>query len=128
MRAIDLAASLSVRDQITRKVGQFFEKHDLLLSPTLARPLPMGALDLNQANLTGDEVLDRCFEPCPFTPLFNLTGNPAMSVPIHFTPEGMPIGVQFVARAGAEATLLQLAGQLEHACDWGARMPPILTS
>lgn len=126
MRAVDLAMALSQRDQISRKVGAFFGSYDLLLTPTLAIcPPRIGELDLNRPGLSGDEVLDLCFAPSPFTPIFNLTGNPAMSVPLHRTPTGLPVGVHFVARSGGEATLLRLAGQLEQAAPWWERRPPV---
>ena len=60
----------------------------------------------------------------PYTPLFNVTGQPAMSLPLHWTSAGLPIGVQFVARMGDEATLFRLAGQLEQARPWFDRAPP----
>jgi amidase len=61
----------------------------------------------------------------PFTQLANLTGTPAMSVPLHWTPDGLPQGVQFVGRMGDEATLLQLASQLEAIAPWFDRLPPM---
>ena len=59
----------------------------------------------------------------PFTQLSNLTGTPSMSVPLHWTPEGLPVGVQFMAPVGDEATLFRLAGQLEKVRPWFARVP-----
>ncbi len=61
----------------------------------------------------------------PYTQLANLTGRPAMSVPLHWTPEGLPLGVQFVAPLDGEARLLQLAAQLEQARPWFQRVPPL---
>ena len=77
--------------------------------------------------LAGIEALaDQVFEFIPYTPLFNATGQPAMSVPLHWNDEGLPIGMHFVGRYGDEATLLRLAGQLEKAHPWSDRVPPIL--
>ena len=66
----------------------------------------------------------KTFEYIPYTPLFNATGQPAMSVPLHWNAAGLPIGVQFVARFGADARLFRLAGQLERAAPWFDRRPP----
>jgi amidase len=61
----------------------------------------------------------------PFTAPFNATGQPAMSVPLHQSSDGLPIGMHFVARLGEEATLLRLARQLEEAAPWSARRPGV---
>ena len=68
----------------------------------------------------------RTFAYIPFTPIFNATGQPAMSVPLFWSDEGLPIGSQFVGRFGDEATLFRLAGQLERARPWFDRRPPNL--
>ena len=66
----------------------------------------------------------KTFDYIPFTPLFNATGQPAMSVPLHWNGAGLPIGMQFVARFGADPLLLRLAAQLERAQPWFERRPP----
>ena len=76
--------------------------------------------------LAGIEALaDQVFEFIPYTPLFNATGQPAMSVPLYWNDEGLPIGMHFIGRYGDEATLFQLASQLEKANPWFDRIPLI---
>ncbi len=65
------------------------------------------------------------FRLSAFTAQYNLTGQPAMSIPLHLSPLGLPIGAQFVGRYGEEETLLSLAGQLEMALPWASRHPPV---
>jgi amidase len=127
-----------------RETAPFFAQHDLLLTPTLGTPPPLiGALQpkpaevralrtvnaLNAGRLLDGlgvvgPLADQTFDFIPYTPLFNVTGQPAMSVPLHTSAEGLPIGVQLVARFGDEATLFRLAGQLERTRPWFDRVPP----
>ena len=72
-----------------------------------------------------DALSQHVFGFMPYTPLFNVTGQPAMSAPLYWNDEGLPIGMQFVGRYGDEATLFRLAGQLEKARPWSGRIPPI---
>ena len=111
--------------QITgRAIGQFHERYDALLTTTLgAPPIALGTIDIEQRDVT------IAFEPIvnyvPFTPMQNATGQPAISLPLHWTADGLPVGVMFSAKLGDEATLLRLAGQLEQARPWKDRRPPI---
>ncbi len=74
------------------------------------------------------EILSQhTYEFMPYTSLFNVTGQPAMSVPLYWNDAGLPIGMQFVGRYGDEATLFRLASQLEKAKPWSDRIPPIYT-
>ena len=68
-------------------------------------------------------VAARTYEFIPWTPVFNVTGQPAMSVPLHWNAEGLPIGMHFVGKWGDEATLFRLAGQLEKAKPWFDKAP-----
>ncbi|MBX0327914.1 amidase [Oscillochloris sp. ZM17-4] len=127
-----------------RDMARFHERYDVLLTPTLAAPpLPIGSFDLTPAEAVALKVINRLgagwllktlgvagpiakklYDFMPYTQLFNLTGQPAMSLPLHWSADGLPIGMQFAAPYGDEATLLRLAGQLERARPWAGRAPP----
>jgi amidase len=128
-----------------RIMGQFHETYDLYLTPTLASPpvkigelIPkpielvllkvINALRLGRlliASGVTDKLAVENLSKVPFTQLANFTGQPAMSVPLHWTPENLPCGVHFMGRFGDEATLLRLAAQLEEAQPWFDKRPPI---
>ena len=109
--------------QVGLTMAKFMQKYDVILNPTLAKPpVKLGVLDLAQNTMT---YLKNIAEFSPFTALFNITGQPSMSVPLHWSPEGLPIGVMFSARFGDEATLFRLAAQLEKAKPWAKRRPSI---
>lgn len=115
--------AIAYLQQVTRGVAAFMSRYDVLLTPTLGDvPLPLGELgpdaDPNAASM-------RAASYVPFTPLANITGQPAMSVPLYWTEGGLPVGAHFVGRAGEEATLLRLAAQLEAARPWAHRRPPL---
>ncbi|MGH7789969.1 MAG: amidase [Candidatus Binatia bacterium] len=107
-----------------RQIGRFHETYDCWLTTTLgAPPIALGTIDTNQRDplLAMAPVMDYV----PFTPLQNATGQPGISLPLHWTADGLPVGVMFTARFGDEATLLRLAAQLEQARPWKDRHPPI---
>lgn len=107
-----------------RKIARFFQKFDLWLTPTLSEPpLPLGSFEAAPQDPL--QALRRAAQFVPFTPICNATGQPAMSVPLHWNSQGLPIGVHFVARFGEEATLFRFAAQLEAARPWITRRPPI---
>ena len=116
--------ALTLLQRFSREVARFFLRYDLLLTPTLSEPpLPLGAFDTPPDNpLHGLRVAEKFV---PFTPICNITGQPAMSVPLYWNAEGLPIGVHFVGRFGDEATLFRLAAQLEEACPWSNKFPPL---
>ncbi len=139
LSAAQLAAAARTLQLTARSLVPFFAKHDVLLTPTLgAPPAVIGSLQpsaaelrlLGTVNALGagwllkQPAVDKTFDYIPFTPLFNITGQPAMSVPLHWNAAGLPIGMQFAARFGEEATLFRLAGQLENAQPWFDRRPP----
>jgi len=143
--AVEAARARERLEGIARKTLTFFERYDLLLSPTLALPPPaLGALQPRGLEAFGQELLlglhlgallripgvidasvRRVFSFIPFSPLANVTGQPAMTVPLHWNAAGLPIGSQLMARFGDEATLFRVAAQLESARPWRDRRPPI---
>jgi amidase len=122
-RAADYARSIGVVHRIGRVVARFFTRYDLLLSPTMCRPpYPLGVLDLMTNDV--ERYTEAILGSIGFTALFNSAGSPAMSVPLAWSRAGLPIGVQFAARFGDEATLFRLGAQLESAQPWAERRPP----
>ena len=122
--ALDLLMALDHHNTVSREVAPFFQKVDAFLTPTIARPpAPLGEIDQNKAGLSAIGWTRQVFEYVPFTALYNTTGQPAISLPMHSTPEGVPVGVQLAGRFGDEATLLRLASQLELARPWRERRP-----
>jgi Asp-tRNA(Asn)/Glu-tRNA(Gln) amidotransferase A subunit family amidase len=124
--AADYARAVLAIHRTGRMVGRFFERYDLLLTPTLPHPPEkLGVFDMNTDDLDSYGRAVGLFTA--FTAPFNASGNPAMSVPLHWTAAGLPIGVQFVGRYGDEATLFRLAAQLEQARPWADRRPALRT-
>jgi len=111
---------------IVRQVEGFFEKWDVLITPVNLSPAPqLGIIDANEPGQSGIDWFEQAIDRyAPFPPIFNATGQPAMSVPLCHNPQGLPVGVQCVARHGDEATLFRLAAQFEQAMPWRDRHPP----
>ena len=109
---------------MSRRIGQFMQRHDVTLSSTLAQPpIRNGILDLGERDaLKGFLPLA---DYAPFPLVQNLTGQPSLSLPLHWSSEGLPIGMLFTARFGDEATLYRLAAQLESAKPWANKHPKI---
>jgi amidase len=128
-----------------RAMGRFHEKYDLYMTPTLAyppvrigelQPKPFERLAMRVVNALGvgvilkaagliDKMAEASLSKTPFTQLANLTGQPAMSVPLHWTPDGLPVGVHFMAPFGDEGVLFRLAAQLEKARPWFEKHAPV---
>ncbi len=143
-RASDYALAVRDLQMAGRTVSRFLTRYDLLLTPTLADPpFVIGSLQPTSVERTAMSVLgalgmgrvlgapsllgkmvEKAFGFIPYTPIFNATGHPAMSVPLAWNAQGLPIGSHFVGRFGDEATLFRVAGQLEQARPWADRMPP----
>ena len=123
----DLVDALSQLARITRQIGQFFERYDAWLTPTLARlPEPLGVLNQSQGGAVEYWRFDCQFNP--WNPIANVTGQPAISLPLAWSAGGLPIGSLLTGRYADEATLYRLAGQLEAARPWAGRLPPIHAS
>ena len=121
--AADLAAAIGGMHRAARQLGRHFQNVDVILSPTLAMPPPkLGVMDQNMADL--DRFLALNGALIPFTPLYNMTGCPAISLPLEHSADGLPIGVMLGASLGREDLLLELSGQLERAHPWFDRVPP----
>jgi amidase len=119
-------AALAALNAARRKLGQFYTKHDIWLSPTTARPAePWGKYHLSKSTPAGQHVANLFLEPIQFTVPHNIMGTPAMSLPLAMHSSGVPIGVQIAARPAEEHLLLQLAKALEDAMPWRDRLPPL---
>ncbi len=123
LTASDYAGAIRVLHQIGRVVGRFFTRYDVLLTPTMCEP-PYKLGVLSMSGNDPQTYLQALLGTIAFTSLFNTAGNPAMSVPLHWSASGLPVGVQFAAPFGDEATLLRLGSQLEAARPWVDRRPP----
>jgi amidase len=141
----DYVAALRELKLTPQRIARFMAERqlDALLCPTLATPpVPIGALHPPAADRVAQRVLgrlrlgrlalalgvlDKALEPIlgfvAFTPVFNASGQPSMSVPLHWTASGLPIGVMLTARYGEDGLLFRLAGQLERAQPWRDRRP-----
>lgn len=126
-RAVNVLAysrAIATMHQVGLAMARFQEKYDVILSPTLAKPpVPLGVLSLSPESI--DQYSRDVSEFGPYTALYNVTGQPSMSVPLHRSPDGLPIGVMFSGRFGEDALLLRLAAQLEKAKPWAGKRPPI---
>jgi amidase len=145
LSAKDFASALRHLELVGRSVGTFFEDYDVMLTPTLSQPPPpIGSIvpskaENAQLRMVGafgsgrlikaagllDQSAKTALDFIPWTPVYNVTGHPAMSVPLYWSGAGLPIGVHFIGRFAAEDTLFRLAGQLERARPWFDRLPPM---
>ncbi len=122
--AVDFVNAVSSTNAIARKMGAFFEQVDIFLTPTMPQlPIEIGELDQNRPGIGGADWTLQTLGYNSFTPIFNTTGQPAISLPLHMSSSGLPIGLQFAARFGEEAVLFRVASQLEQACPWSSIKP-----
>jgi amidase len=122
--ATDYVAAQLSAFQISRALATFFESCDVFLCPTLCSPpLRIGELNTMAQDLSHIAPILRRYMPA--TAMFNMSGQPAMSVPLAWNAAGLPLGMMFSARFGDEATLFRLAAQLEQERPWKSKLPPI---
>jgi Asp-tRNA(Asn)/Glu-tRNA(Gln) amidotransferase A subunit family amidase len=122
--AADYARALATLHRATRELAAFQEHWDVILTPMLAQP-PVRLGEIVHSGPNAAYFADRVREFSPFSTMANWAGVPAMSVPLHWSAGGLPIGVQFIGRFGDEGTLFCLAAQLEKAKPWAKRRPSL---
>lgn len=124
--ASDLLGALDVFNSVSRTFGDFFERYDIFLAPTCTQLAQRHAVfDADQPGFDALGWTEHLFALEVFLVPFNVTGQPGLSLPLHQSDDGLPIGMHFAARFGDEATLFRLAGLLERELPWRARRPPI---
>jgi amidase len=129
LTAADMFMTEFVLNKFRRTFGKFFEQYDLLLTPTLIKlPEPLGKYSKMRTDLDYVGFMRLCDETKVFTSAANVTGQPAITLPLGQSQSGLPIGVQFIARFGEESTLIRLASSLEQAMPWSDRIPPVHAS
>lgn len=122
LNALDYAGAKIELQAYARRFIAFFEHYDVLVTPTLAqRPVPIGGIDTCAADPWPE--FDKAAAFTPFTPVFNVTGQPALSLPLFQGDDGLPVGIQFGGAPLSEGLLLALGAQLESAHPWSARFP-----
>ena len=122
--AQQLLNAIDVETSLTYLMTEFFSRYDVLLTPTLGAQLPpVGEYD-PYALTSPRDTFATWSRWESFLPVFNTTGQPAISLPLHQSPDGLPIGMQLVAGVGQEALLLSLSASLEQALPWAQRRPP----
>ena len=127
LSATDLLRAYDALAAASRAIAPFFERHDAWLTPTLAQPpLPLGVLNASYGGGLAWWRFDLTFNP--WNPVANITGQPAISLPLAWSPDGLPVGVLLTGRLGDEKTLLRVAGQLEVARPWADRRPRVFVA
>lgn len=122
--AADYVAAQLSAFHISRSLATFFKDCDVFLCPTLCQPpVWIGEINTMAEDLSSIPPLLRRYMPA--TSMFNMSGQPAMSVPLAWNAAGLPLGMMFSARFGDEATLFRLAAQLENGRPWKDRRPPV---
>lgn len=121
--SVAYSRAIATLHQIGLTMARFLQNYDVILSPTLSKPpVPLGVVSLSQDPAVFGKNITEFMHS---TSLYNVTGQPSMSVPLHWTPDGLPVGVMFSGRFGEDALLLRLAAQLEKAQPWANRKPQL---
>jgi Asp-tRNA(Asn)/Glu-tRNA(Gln) amidotransferase A subunit family amidase len=124
----DYVEAVNALHRLSRKVVAFWDNYDVLVTSVLLRPpVPIGFMFAGTDDLSEQFLRDGLFLQF-FTPLGNVTGLPGMSLPLHWSPDGLPIGVHVLGPPAGEAVLLRLAAQLEAASPWRDRRPELATA
>ncbi|QRY46730.1 amidase [Mycolicibacterium boenickei] len=125
----ELSRALGIQNGISRTFGQFFTEYDVLITPTTnSTALPLGFLDHNDGSIDAATWVHKFHDHLSFTPPYNQTGLPAISLPLGLSRDGMPIGVQLGGDMCSESLLLSLAAELEEAMPWSGRKPAVHAS
>lgn len=126
LSAVQLLEAHATRDKVMRAAAAYFQRFDVLLTPTLpSSPWRLGVFDANAGDVSARQWSERLFNASPFTPVFNMSGQPAISLPLATSSAGLPLGMQLVAAHGREDLLFRLSGQLERRLPWNRRFPPL---
>jgi len=129
LTAADMFMTELVLNKVRRNFGRFFETYDMLLTPTLTNlPEPLGKYSKMRTDVDYVGFMRLCDETKGFCSVANVTGQPAISLPLGQSRSGLPIGVQFIAGFGEESALIRLAGSLEKEMPWHDRIPPVHAS
>ena len=124
MSASELLGAVGAINGVVRQFAGFFERYDIWLTPTMVTvPPPLGYLDANMDDT--DRYFERVWALNTAGPIYNVSGNPAISLPLYWSAEGLPVGLMLGGRYGDEATLFRVAAQLEEAKPWRDRHPPV---
>jgi amidase len=129
LTAADMFMAEFVLNKYRRTFGKFFEQYDMLITPTLTKlPEPHGKYSKMRTDVDYEGFMRLCEETKVHTTAANVTGQPAMTLPLGQSRSGLPIGIQFMARFGEEETLIRLASSLEKEMPWHDRIPPLHVS
>ena len=118
LTAAEYLANLDAMHRYSHRLSTWWETNDLLVTPTMSEPAP------EIGTLKGADI-ERIVRLVPYTSPYNVSGQPGIALPLHWTAEGLPLGIQLIAKQGAEDLLLRVASQIEAAVPWIDRRPPV---